>query len=90
MDLQHKSFTAKQFVCVCVRACVLAVLFCLRKEMSDICDVGIVVIVVWCNACKYIEGKRQINICLVFINLDLERKFDNSTRATCISFIDLV
>ena len=72
---------------VCVRACVLAVLFCLRKEMSDIRDV---VIVVWRNACKYIEGKRQINICLVFINLDLERKFDNSTRATCISFIDLV
>ena len=43
-----------------------------------------------CNALKYKEGKRQINISLVFKNLDLEMKFDNSTRATCIPYIDLV
>ena len=27
-------------MCVCVRACVLAVLFCLRKEMSEIRNFG--------------------------------------------------
>ena len=37
-----------------------------------------------------IERKRQINIWLVFKNLELETKFDNSTRVTCISYSDLV
>ena len=34
--------------------------------------------------------KRQINVWLVFKNLDLETKFDNFTRSTCIPYIDLV
>ena len=34
MDLQHNSFTAKQFVCVCVRACVRACSSVLPKEIN--------------------------------------------------------
>ena len=34
--------------------------------------------------------ERPINIWLVFKNLELEMKFDDFTRATCISCIDLV
>jgi len=33
--------------------------------------------------------RRQINIWLVFISLDFEMRFDNFTRANCISYIDL-
>ena len=44
----------------------------------------------WCNAYKCIEGKRQINIWLVFKNLELEKKFDNFTRVSFISYTDLV
>ena len=43
-----------------------------------------------CNAQKCIEGKRQIDIWLVFKNLELEMNFDNFTRATCIPYTDLV
>ena len=46
MYLKREGFTAKHFVCVCVLTCLLTVLFCLRKEMSDIRNFVIVVIVV--------------------------------------------
>ena len=35
-------------------------------------------------------GKRWIDIWLVFISLDFEMRFDNSTRAIYILYIDLV
>ena len=43
----------------------------------------------YCNALRCITGKRWIDIWLVFISLDLEMRFDNFTRATCILYIDL-
>ena len=37
-----------------------------------------------------LREKKQINIWLVFKNLELEMKFDNFTRVSCILYTDLV